>query len=72
MPQGIDEMIDDALWNLRHGVWFSGPYRAAPTAEGRWDLWYYDRTSTCLKRGLLSLAEAKRAAEAHREVRRAT
>jgi hypothetical protein len=73
MQGRIDEMIDDALWDLRHGIWFSGPYRIILSHERQdYCLWHYDQTSKLLKRGFVTLAEAKRAAEGHRELHHAT
>ena len=72
MQGGIDEMIDDAMWTERHGVWFSGPYRIWWSPErGGYVLWYYDRTSICLKRNIASVRHAKHLADLDRETRRA-
>lgn len=74
MPEGIDEMIDDALWDLRYGIWFSGPYRLWWSVEkSDWCVWYCttvlgDGTAANavrLKRGF-SLVAAKHFVAGHR------
>lgn len=79
MPEGIDEMIDEALWDVRHGVWFSGPYRLWYSVEkGDWCLWYCTTVmgdgsagnSVILKRGFDTAAQAKKSVEGHRELMR--
>jgi hypothetical protein len=73
MADPVDEMVGEALWDERQGVWFSGPYRVVwSMAGGDWCLWYYaDRTSEMLKRGFRTPALAKGAVEGHRELARA-
>jgi hypothetical protein len=71
MSSNIDEMIDEVLWELRHGVWFSGPYRIVYSYEGSdYCVWYYEKTSRLLKRGLKTLEAAKAHVNDHRELHR--
>jgi hypothetical protein len=72
-------MINDALWDVRYGIWFSGPYRLWRSPErGDWCAWYCAgvgrdgvlTTSVLLRRGFTAMAEARRAVESHRELMR--
>jgi hypothetical protein len=77
MLEGIEQMVDDALWDVRYGTWFSGPYRLWWSVErGDWCLWYCEGVlmsgvlshSRLLKRGFDTLGWAKKTVEAHREL----
>lgn len=51
-------------WELREQVHFSGPYRIIHGVRG-YSVWHYEKTSSCIRREIRTLDEAKLTARNH-------